>query len=244
MEMNAPLISLIVGLELLAAPDTPDRPLVQARINDQPVRLTIDTCAGRLVVFTHAADRIGLKYDLPRGGLDPNRARPGRTILFRSRSCRLEIDEPNRPALRLQDVEGRRPLWLAALPPGLRLAGVDGVIGWPNVSNCILHLDSGQGIFESLPHLPTWMPPWQRLKLHAPWGLHVLALEVSSPSRAQKAVYIDTGDPGGVKVSSDLWREIVAQQPDVPVALEGYYTPALGCILQRITWLKRLQLGA
>jgi hypothetical protein len=236
--MNTFLASLVVGLGLFAAPDTRDRPFVDVRINDQPVHLTIDTCSSTLAVFSSAADRIGLKYHKPEG-FDPNRVRPGRVRPFRSDPCRLTVENQNGHALRIDEAEGRRRIRILEIP-----AGLDGLIGWPNIAKNILHLDWGQKTLESLPAVPSQALPWHNLKLYSPFGVHVLALRVPELPGPQKAVYIDTGDFGGVEVSSALWKEIVAQSPGQPMAIEGWYTPAAGSVLHRICWLKTLKLGA
>ena len=94
--MSIRLASLIVSVGLLAAPDAKDRPVVAARINDQPIHLTLDTGSSRLIVFGHVADRIGLKYHKPHG-FDPNRTRPGRVPLFRSEACTVQVENPEGP---------------------------------------------------------------------------------------------------------------------------------------------------
>jgi hypothetical protein len=241
--MNTFLASLVLGAGLLAVPDANDRPTVEARINDQPVRMTLDTCASRLVVFAHVADRIGLKYRKPRG-FDPNRVRPGRVPVFRSDTCSLRVESPGRLPIRIGNADGRGRVWIAEIPAGLRFPDIDGIIAWPNLSRNVLHLDWGQSTLESLSQVPAQALSWHSFRLYPPAGVQVLALRVSeSPSFKKKVVYLDTGDPGGVKVSSGLWEEIVAQHPGLPVAIEGYYTPSDGCVLLRVCWLRTLKLG-
>jgi hypothetical protein len=241
--MNTFFASLVLSMGLLAAPDAKDRPILEARINDQPVRMTLDTCTSRLVVFAHVADRIGLKYHKPHG-FDPNRVRPGRVPLFRSDTCTVRVENSGHLPVKIDNADGRRRVWIAEIPAGLRFPDIDGIIGWPNLSRNVLHLDWGQSTLESLSQVPARALPWHSFRLYPPPGVQVLALRVSeSSSFKKKAVYLDTGDPGGVKVSSGLWEEIVGQHPGLPVAIGGYYTPADGCVLLRICWLKTLKLG-
>jgi hypothetical protein len=241
--MNTLLASFVLSAGLLGVPDAKDRPIVEARIDDQPVRMTLDTGSGRLVVFAHVADRIGLKYDKPHG-FDPNRVRSGRVPLFRSDTCTVQVENSGHLPVRIDNADGRRRVWIAEIPAGFRFPDIDGIVGWPNLSRNVLHLDWGQSTLESLPQVPARVLAWHSFKLYPPPGVQVLALRVSeSPSFKKKAVYLDTGDPGGVKVSSGLWEEIVAQHPRLPVAIEGYYTPSDGCVLLRICWLRTLKLG-
>jgi hypothetical protein len=219
--MNAFLAGLILSAGFLAASDTKDRPCVDVRINGRPVRLTIDTGADRLVLFSDAADRIGLKYDKPERGSDPNREKAGRVLLFRSDLCRLKIENSDFPSLRIDGAEGRKRVWVVQTPAGLPLNGVDGAIGWPNLSKGILHIDWGRKALASMPKVPGQTPPWQRFELYSRPDLHVLALRVPASADAREAVYIDTGDSGGVAVCSALWQEIVSQRPELPTALEG-----------------------
>ena len=94
--MSTCLASLIVSVGLLAAPDAKDRPVVAARIYDQPIHLTLDAGSSRFIVFARVADRIGLKY---RGahGFDPNRTRPGHVPLFCSEACTAQVENPEGP---------------------------------------------------------------------------------------------------------------------------------------------------
>jgi hypothetical protein len=241
--MNPFLASLVLGAGLLAGSDTTDRPCVTARIDSRPVRLTIDTGADRLVLFSAVADRIGLKYHKPERGPQPGREKAGRVVLFRSDSCRLRIENSDFPALRIDGVTGRRRVWVVQTPPGFQLPGVDGAIGWPNLRKGILHIDWGRKVLESLPKVPKPVPPWRRLELYSRPDLHVLALRVPASADVREAVYVDTGDSGGVAVCSALWQEIVSQHPSLPVALEGHYIPAAGYVTERICWLKTLSLG-
>jgi hypothetical protein len=227
----------------LAAPGPEDRPSVMVLVNDQPVQLTIDTCADKFALFSHAADRIDLKYRRPPLPPDPNQMKAGRVPLFRSEMCRVRMGNRDAPALHIKDVEGRRRVPVLEVPSGLQSASLDGVIGWTNIFDSVLHLDWGQKTLESLPEIPPQTLRWNELPLYSPPGPQVLALRVSGPRAPPRALYIDTGAPGGVQVASALWQEIVAQHPGLPMALDGYYTPAAGYVLQRTCWLKMLRLG-
>jgi len=141
--MSTFFANLIVSLGLVATPGPKDRPFMEARINDQPVHLALDTGSGRLIVFAHVADRIGLKYHKAQG-FDRNRTRPGRVPLFRSDTCALRLENRDGPPLKIADADGRRRVWIAAIASGLSFAGVDGLIGWPNLSKNVLHIDWGQ----------------------------------------------------------------------------------------------------
>jgi hypothetical protein len=242
--MKAFLTGLVLSTGLFAGSDTTDRPCVTVRIDGRPVRLTIDTGADRLALFSAVADRIGLKYDKREPGSDPSREKAGPVVLFRSDFCRLKIENSDFPRLRIDGAEGRGRVWVAQTPPGFHLPGVDGAIGWPNLCKRILHIDWGRKVLECVPKVPKPAPPWRRLELYSRPDLHVLALRVPASADAREAVYIDTGDSGGVAVCSALWQEIVSQHPSLPVALEGHYIPAAAYVVERICWLETLRLGS
>ena len=241
--MNTFLASLVLSVGLLAAPVTTDRPSLEVRINGQPLYLTIDTGSTHFIVFSYAADRIGLRYHKPRQAIDPNRVRPGRIPLFLSYACRLQIEDSENCPLRLDGVKGLRRVRIAEIAPGFASA-LDGLVGWPNLSKSILHLDWGKRVLETLPEVPDRALQWRSFRRYRPPGIDVLALQATESGNSRQAIYIDTGDPGGVRVSSALWREIISQHPGLPTAIDGYYTPAAGCVLTTICWVKDLKLGA
>jgi hypothetical protein len=231
--MNALLGGLVLAVGLLAAPGAKDRPSMAAQVNDHPLRLQIDTGAEVLMVFSYAADRIGLPYQKPPQPADPNRLKPGQFMVYPSDLCQLRLGN--------REVQMRLPI--CEVPPWVRSAGVDGVVGWRVLSNNLLHINWGQKVLEPVPQVPGPAEQWQRFDLYAPPGLHVLALQVPEPSESPKAVYIDTGSDGGVEVASALWKEIVAQHPGLSRTIEGSYSPSVGYCASPVCWLPVLRLG-
>jgi hypothetical protein len=218
---------------LLAAPGVKDRPFMEAQVNNHPLRLQIDTGAETLMVFSYAADRIGLSYQKPPQPADPNRLKPGHFMVYPSDLCQFKLD--NR--------EVRMRLAVCEVPPWVRSAGIDGVVGWPVLSRNIMHIDWGQKTLEPMPQVPDPAAQWQKLGVYAPPGMPVLALQVSESGASPQAVYIDTGSFGGVDVASALWKEIVAQHPGLATTIEGSYSPGVGYCVSPVCWLPVLKLG-
>ncbi len=209
------------------------RPVLEAQVNDHPIRLAIDTGAEMLMVFSYAADRIGLGYQRPMGPLDPRPLKPGQVVAYPSELCRL----------RLGNHEGPVRLAIFETPPGLRTSAFDGVLGWRTISDNVWHIDWGRKIVETVPELPAAVAQWQRFEVYSPPELSVLALQVSGSSEPPQAVYIDTGDTGGVLVNSTLWKEILSRHPGLPTAIEGFYSPSVGCHILTLCWLPVLKVG-
>ena len=232
--MNGSLVSLVASVGLLVAPGPKDRPSMDIRINDHPIRLTIDTGTETLVLFSYAADRIGLAYQKPQRPPDPNRLRPGLSLVYPSDRCRVGFGNS----------ETQTRLLIGEIPAGLRLSGFDGVMGWANMAKNILHIDWGQKVFEPVPQVPEAARQWPAFDLYSPPGQSVLVVQVSESSEPLKAVYIDTGDPGGVHVASALWREILSRRPTLSTAIEGLYTPGVGYRSSMVCWLPLLKLGS
>jgi hypothetical protein len=223
---------LVVGF--LAAPGAEDRPFMEAQVNGHPLRLQIDTGTAGLMVFSYAADRIGLSYQKPAQPAEPNRPKPGQFMMYPSDLCQFKLD--NR--------EARIRLPICEVPPWVRSAGVDGVVGWRVLSNNVVHIDWGQKLLEPVPQVPDPAAQWQKFDVYAPPGMPVLALRVSESSARPQAVYIDTGSSEGVAVASTLWNEIVAQHPGLSMAIAGSYSPGVGYCATHVCWLHVLKLGS
>jgi hypothetical protein len=231
--MNVFRAGLVLAVGLLVAPGAKDYPFLEAQVNDHPLRLQIDTGAEVLMVFSYAADRIGLPYQKPPQSADPNRLKPGRFMVYSSDLCSLRLD--NR--------EAQMRLPICEVPPWVQSGGLDGVVGWRVLSNNILHIDWGQKMLEPVPQVPGPAEQWQRFDLYSPPGGFVLALQVSESGDSPKAVYIDTGSPVGVEVASPLWKEILSQHPGCPMTIEGTYSPSVGYSASPVCWLPVLKLG-
>ncbi len=231
--MYGSLVGLVVSTGLLVVPGPKDRPSMDVRVNDHPIRLTIDTGAETLLLFSYAADRIGLAYQKPQRPPEPNQLQPGRFMVYPSAPCHVGFGKS----------EMQMRLAICEIPAGLRLSGFDGVMGWPNMARNILHIDWGRKIFEPVPRVPDAAQQWQTFDLYSPPGVRILALQVSESSDSPKAVYIDTGNPDGVRVTSALWKEILSQHPQLPTIIDGTYTPAVGYFSSTVCWLPVLKLG-
>jgi hypothetical protein len=206
---------------------------MEAQINNHPLRLQIDTGAEELMVFSYAADRIGLAYQKPPQPAAPSQLKPGHFMVYPSDRCQLRLGN--------RDVQMRLPI--CEVPPWVQSARVDGVVGWRVLSNNILHIDWGQKMLEPIPQVPDPAGQWQRFDVYAPPGQRVLALQVSKSSESSQAVYIDTGSGSGVEVASALWKEIVAQHPGLSTTIEGSYNPGVGYSASPVCWLPVLKLG-
>jgi hypothetical protein len=231
--MNGALVNLLVSLGLLVVPGPKDRPLMETLVNDHPLRLQIDTGAELLMLFSYAADRIGLPYQKPPQPADPDPQKPAHYTVYPSDLCRVKMGDRN--------VQIRLPI--CEVPPWVRSAGIDGVVGWPVIKNSVVRIDWGQKILEPVPEVPAAATQWQQFDVYTAPGLRVLALQVSESSESPRAVYIDTGSSVSVEVATPLWQEILSRHPGLSTTLEASYNPGIGYSASPVCWLPVLKLG-
>jgi hypothetical protein len=122
------------------------------------------------------------------------------------------------------------------------LRGVDGIIGWPLVSENILQIDMMKDkntvkTVQAAPDDPAWM------KVGLLTNSDLLDLEIPDKNGTKAIIFIDTGMSDGVKLAPPIWRNWKAAHTNSPFTLSGYFTPALGLVIKEESWAKEISLG-
>ena len=141
---------------------------VEAKINGQPVRLIFDTGTSAFILCSQTASRMGLVFT---NADETFKADPGQVGLGWTEACNVQI--------------GTRVLRVCLgvfKKPDMLPLGVDGIIGWPNMSNNILRIETDLGRITSLNEVPPAATDWPQCKLVA--GADLLRLEMKQPGRA------------------------------------------------------------
>jgi hypothetical protein len=204
-----------------------DRLWVDAKINGQPVQLIFDTGTGFFGLYSQTARRLGLVYTKA----DENiKADPGQVILGCTEACNVQIGTN---VLRV---------WLGVIEhPAMLSNSVDGIIGWPNMSNNILRIEADRGRITSLNEVPPAATDWTQCKLVA--GADMLRLEMKQPRRAAITIFVDTGNENGVKLAPELWQAWKREHAQQPLTMNAYHTPAVGLVVTEEGWASALPVG-
>ncbi len=199
---------------------------VEAKINGQSVHLVFDTgTAQTLVLFSTAADRLGLKYDAPS---------PSAGTVAMGKTAPVDVV--------IGQSKGTLTLKVLPLPRGLD-PGFDGLIGWPAIRRGAFVFDSENLTVEVAQKLPASVRKWEMLPIHSDpktW----LTFETEPKAQQPNLVAIDTGASGGVDLAPAQWRAWRIEHPDAPVTLNCYYRLDIGFRVQEVAWAKKLSLGS
>ncbi|MHC4539541.1 MAG: retropepsin-like aspartic protease [Planctomycetota bacterium] len=221
---------LAVALSLYCATAVPaiDTIVIEAVVNDEPVRFGFDTCAESTILFRLAAQRLGLRVTDPPEHLPE--AMSGRVKMGISEECRLSLGGTTTKAT----------FCVFDMPTYLPLE-VDGLIAWADVRDNIFCLGGDTGELSVLEALPENMDLWTQWSLRR--DSRFLAIELPKTAGARGAIYIDTGSPYGVHLSPKRWKEWRGKHSERPFTLTSYYTPADGLVVSEECWAKELTVG-
>ncbi len=172
-----------------------DEILIYAAINGQPVRLELDTGAGGSLLLRKTVDRLGLKT----------------TGMRLTDECTLTIQNQSQPAT-FRVVEDPYPFPIT----------IDGVIGWPAVSNRVFELDVERNLCRISDTVPSQLRGWTTWTLvrRSP----IVVIERSRPKEFVR-IGLDTGFNGGVMLSPELWYNWRRARAHSPSTVNGYVQP-------------------
>ncbi|MCG6156381.1 aspartyl protease family protein [Rubinisphaera margarita] len=225
------IVLLMMGLELSAmeihaqeaAPYFEgDRILVNARINEQPVRLLYDTGASFSAILSSAAERLKIEIDAQREQQLGNYRVPiGRTA-------------PVEFAMFGQTMT--TPLRVVVSP---RKAPFDGVLSWRNVNSAHVLIDGYDRRVLTLNRLPE--RGWQRWQLEAENSQ--LFFAVTHEGKEMGRVFVDTGTSCGLRLSPQLWRQWREEHPEAGVTLETFQYFVGDVESYELSWAEEFSLG-
>jgi len=192
-------------------------------IGGQPATFILDTGAQQPFVITAA--------DSKRFGLQVDREAPPEAVLFEAISKPVEVVPPGGQA---------QPVSFIILEetdaPSL---GLDAIIGWPVLKAYVMHYDRQRGILaigtDVQPRLANARPlpiiPSDYLVFDAGTGDNPLP------------VLLDSGDSGGVMLSTPLWNEWRRNNPDLPLTYAWMYWHHTGWVVLERVFARELRLG-
>jgi hypothetical protein len=187
-----------------------------ALIDGHPVRMFFDTGVGATVVL--AADfvkKIGLKMMVvaPEHDLDPIPGKP-----------EVGFTEPYEFTY-FGVVSDKMPIPVFALPASVPRGDevFEGMVGWPMMRATAWSFDLAVGQFDQITKVPDEVKKWAQFQI---WDAdNTLTWVLPSDPRGVERVIVDTGNPSGIELSPDQWKEWVAANPHAPMTLFMDYLP-------------------
>jgi hypothetical protein len=217
----------------VSEPATPRVVFTKLAINGQPVRMVLDTGAASTVLYSAAANRVGLNFAPPR-----------HDVVAGAFEIVAGMSEPARVTAGAQTFTARLPVF--TLPPSSRLmisstSGEDGVIGWPEVRDNILVFDAAHRTVRSVAQLPEETSGWLKLKVRPH---STLLLETPLPDGKAGTIMVDTGAPQGVQLTPARWQEARAAHPATPSTTVNHSSWSIGSFAAQTMWADEIKLGA
>ena len=216
--------SLLLALSALA---NDERILIEATLNDKPIRLVFDTGASDMTLFQRTCQRLGIKVtEPPRGG----QLAPGEVAVGRTEECDFALGSNRvRTAFRVFE-----------LPAFLNMA-VDGVIGWRPLRTSTIRIDAAQRTAQWLTNTPPEALGWLKFRLRP--QSRILTLEIPGEGGGGGAFTVDTGSPCGVAMAPQRWEAFLAAHPKDPKTLLAGYMPGAGTVVLQEAWGNEVRFG-
>ena len=204
-----------------------DRLVINAKVNDQAVRLGFDTGAECSVLFGQVARRINLSWTDP----PPNaKVAAGEVPMGVSEECRLTIGATaTQFRFRIFDL----PAYLAR--------DIDGVLGWGDTMSNILRIDADAKKLSALQRLPRNIGLWTKWDLRD--GVDILAIKLPNAAEQGGTICIDTGSHSGVELSAKRWKDWRHEHKEQQFTLEASYSPYGGLRVSEEFWADKLAFG-
>ena len=98
---------------------------------------------------------------------------------------------------------------------------MDGLLGWSELRGRILEFDANARVIRPLEKLPDDVEQWTRLRV-----LPIPQIMILEIPQTGGWILVDTGNPGGVGLSTAHWAKWRADHPGEPATLRLYYTPS------------------
>lgn len=200
---------------------------LDAKVNNQPVRLIFDTGCDTAVLFRSTAERLGLEITDPP---DNAKAARGQVLVGYTNVCELKLFN--------QSIQTR--FNIITLPSSAR-SEVEGLIGWPPLRSNIIAFDASKHRMSVLGRLPAKVEGWQKFPLRKNAG--TLILDLPRSGGGTDSVMIDTGSTEIVSLSPKLWKKWKDDHPSAPFTLTAYYMPGSGMVIKQVMWAGKLNLG-
>jgi PDZ domain/Aspartyl protease len=209
------------------ASSTDERIFISAQVNGQPIRLAFDTGASFTLLFSSSALRLGLKYT-PHTTNTPLAA------------GQIQLGDTEEFTLGWGPTNIRTRFYVVDVPKYVH-PDFDGFIGWNWAASNIIMIDA-EGQKVAFPaELPKQVATWTKLPLRT--NSSTLQFEVSEGDHTNEIVVVDTGDPGGVALRPNKWREWKSSHTEQPSTLNSTFMLASGISVTEEAWAKKLVVG-
>ncbi len=209
---------------------------METKINGKPMRMFVDTGSSTSMLLRPVVEDLGLKTGTRTGG---NLTEPVDLEFWGSTvHTRLAVDD---------------------MPPYVG-TDMDGLLGWSELRGRILEFDANARVIRPLAKLPDDVDQWTKLRV-LPTS-QIMILEIPQTGGW---ILVDTGNPGGVGLSTAHWAKWRADHPGEPATLRLYYTPSArvpagaviiysnssaqrvsstpGAVISEETWAREITLG-
>ncbi len=183
---------------------------IDCKINGKHTNFILDTGASATFISRDAAERLGLKIK-PRPKNAP--VPPGEIPTDLTEECTVEL-HGDKPLMRTFQV--------ADLDHMLVTQKIDGVISWRDLGDSALGIDAARSKFAPVP-LPQDIARWTKWKMTP--GEDLLIVERTDGGKTTR-IGIDTGDPRGIRLTSEKWKEWRAGHTNLPVTVLSEWSPA------------------
>lgn len=185
-----------------AANQAPDQRIsIETQIDKQPARLLFDTGASFTSLFASSTNRLGLVSETNR--------------MAKIAGHDVSIGLTRHVEVTLLGKSGSTKLPILPFPaPG----EFDGVLGWMTLGDNPFYIDAEVRRIRSVTKLPD--AGWQSWPLDT--NSTQLFFTVTEESKPLGRVFVDTGSPIGLRISSKLWEAWKMQNPKAGVTLASY----------------------
>jgi hypothetical protein len=192
--------------------------LTGLQINGQSAHIAFDTGSANPILYRRAVERLGLK----------TYRTSGRSTEFTD--CTLGFDDATQKMTFA--VIDSQPYMSEEL---------DGVIGWPGVSNLVIEVGLEQDTFAITTNSPSYPEGWSKWRLvpHLPVVVFE-GLDSKEPAR----IGLDTGSYDGVLLSPERWQKWLTQHARRPLTIDASYTDAEGPLVKEVQRAGSITIGA
>lgn len=206
------------------------RILMDAYVNDQPVKLMFDTGAEGPVLFKEKVARLKLAIKEPTGDVV---TKPGEVKLRLTEKCKFRLMEGG--------AQSAMQFAVIDLPSSIK-ADFDGVMGWGGIKHMMVEMDPSSRSVKIRDTIHFKKSEWKCLDIRK--DLNILVIKASNEDDAKDCLSIDTGSPFGLTVSKELWQQLAGDPADSKTTLLARYTPGVGLVVDKEKWIREINFGA
>jgi hypothetical protein len=234
--MKRVLVFILTCFLIAVGKANEERILVNARINDKPVRLMIDTGTEiSLALYSTTVKKLGINYTPPDG-----QPVPGSVTLGRTDPCYIYLEHS------ILGADTNLFFYEKAPIPVIEVSSFgdlpeDGIIGWHAIRHEVFSIDAVKEKMSSGAKGLLEQDKWETFQLET--NLDILALYVPLGKGTNGLVLLDTGSIFGIELNSQEWGKWKIAHSNQPATFNSYYTPSIGRGLREESWADKFSLG-